>query len=184
MNKLLQIFSLFLFIISAFAGNAQTKDNPKINWMTFEQAVEANKKEPRKIFIDVYTDWCGWCKKMDVTTFSHPQIVAYMNEKFYAVKLDAEMKDTVVLNGHTFVNPNPTARRSSHQLAVSLLNGKMSYPTTVYLDENINLLTPALPGYLTPETLEPILKFYGGNHHNNTPWADFQKSFISSIKVE
>ena len=184
MNHLLKIIFVCFFTSPVPFLKAQTKEVQEINWMTFEQAVEASKKAPRKIFIDVYTDWCGWCKRMDATTFSHPEIVTYMNEKYYAVKLDAEMKDTVVFNGHTFVNPNPTVKRSSHQLAASLLEGKMSYPTTVYLDESINLLTSALPGYLTPTALEPILKFYGGNHHKTTSWEEFQKTFVSGIKAE
>ena len=184
MNHSLKIIFVCFLISPVLFSKAQTKESPKINWMTFEQAVEASKKVPRKIFIDVYTDWCGWCKRMDATTFSHPEIVTYMNEKYYAVKLDAEMKDTVVFKDHTFVNPNPAGKRSSHQLAVSLLEGKMSYPTTVYLDENVNLLTSALPGYLTPAALEPILKFYGGDHHKTISWEDFQKSFVGEVKTE
>ena len=105
-----------------------------------------------------------------------------MNEHFYAVRLDAEMKDTVVFNNYTFVNPNPSGLRSTHQLASSLLNNKLSYPTTVYLDENFNLLTQ-VPGYLQPNQLEPILKYFGDNAYPNTKWEDFQKNFKSEIVV-
>ena len=152
----------------------------KLHWHTFQEAVELNKKEKKKIFIDVFTDWCGWCKVMDKNTFTDPVIIKYMNQKFYAVKLNAEMKDTIVFNNYTFVNPNPTGLRSTHQLASSLLNNKLSYPTTVYLDENYNLLTQ-VPGYLQPIQMEPILKYFGDNVYPTTKWEDYQKTFKGEI---
>lgn len=119
-----------------------------VKWYTFEEAVELNKTQQRKIFIDVYTDWCGWCKKMDATTFNHPTIAKILNEQYYAVKFDAETSDTIKFSGQVFVNESNRSR-SPHQLAVALLQGKMSYPSVAYLNENNQLLT-AVPGYYTP----------------------------------
>ncbi|MBK7335110.1 MAG: DUF255 domain-containing protein [Saprospirales bacterium] len=65
-----------------------------LKWHTWEEAVAANKKEPRKILVDVYTDWCGWCKRMDATTFQDQTVMDYLKKNFYAVKLDAEQKRT------------------------------------------------------------------------------------------
>jgi len=90
------------------------------------------------------------------------------------------MKDTIVFNNYTFVNPSPNIPRSTHQLAASLLNNKMPYPTTVYLDENFNLLTQ-VPGYLQPAQIEPILKYFGDNAYPNTKWEDYQKTFKGEI---
>lgn len=152
----------------------------KINWHTFQEAIELSKKEKKKIFIDVFTDWCGWCKVMDKGTFTHAVIAKYMNDHYYCVKLNAEMKDTIVFNNYTFVNPSPNGPRSAHQLASSLLNNKLSYPTTVYLDENFNILTQ-VPGYLKPEQMEPIMKYFGDNIYQGVKWEDFQKTFIGEI---
>ena len=72
-----------------------------IKWMTWKEMQEAQKKEHRKVFVDVYTGWCGWCKRMDASTFKDAYIVKYVNDNFYAVKFDAETKDnnlTVVEN--------------------------------------------------------------------------------------
>ena len=168
------LFSSFIF----FANPAI--ETEKIKWVTFQDAVELSKKNKKKTFIDVYTDWCGWCKVMDKNTFTNPVIAKYMNEHFYAVKLNAEMKDTVVFNGTAFVNPNPKQMRSTHQLAASLLNNKLSYPTTVYLDENFSLLSQ-VPGYLKPEQMEPILKYFGGDDYKTTKWDDYQKIFKGEI---
>lgn len=174
-------------IISSFGINAQDNTADKqakpvqIKWYTFEEAIELSKKNPKKIFVDVYTSWCGWCKRMDATTFTHPVIVKYMNEKYYAVKLNAEQKTPITFDGHEFINPNPDARRSVHQFAASLLDNRMSYPTTVYLDEN-NKRLMVRPGYLVPKALEMTLKYYGENKHQPIKWEDYQKNFVSEIK--
>ena len=65
---------------------------------------------------------------MDVTTFEDKEVVAIMNKYFYAIKFNAEGKDTILYNGKTYTNMNPTNARGTHQLAVELLNGKLGIP--------------------------------------------------------
>lgn len=174
MKKIKIIFALH-FIFTASVGFSQS-----IKWLSFEQAVELNKKNPKKFIIDIYTDWCGWCKKMEATTYTNPVIIDYINTYYYAVKLNAERKDTVIFQGHTFVNENKNGSHSTHQLAESLLNGKMSYPTTVFMNEKYQLLTP-VAGYLTQEDLEPILSFFALDKYLNTTYDQFKASFVSKI---
>ena len=148
-----------------------TKPTEKIKWLTIEQAAERIKKEPRKVVIDVYTDWCGWCKKMDKDTFTDPEVAALINKHYYAVKLDAEGKEPITLNGHTYTF-KPDYR--AHELAVALLQGQMSYPTTVYLDEKFNMLAP-VPGYLNAKNFSKILRYFGENHHKTMEWKEYEK---------
>ena len=171
------ILLLFLFSTSGFIGPGPKNTPDKIKWYTFQEAIELGKKKPKKIYIDVYTQWCGWCKRMDATTFTDPVISKLMNKYFYAVKLDAEMKDTVFFNNHTFVNPTPNAPRSVHQLASSLFNNEqMSFPTSFYLDENFNLLTK-VSSYLSPTQIEPMIKFFGEDAFKTSKWEDYIKTF-------
>lgn len=181
MKKINSCALVFCFMTSIIWSSCQAQTNEhagqKIKWMSFTQAVEANKKAPKKIFIDIYTGWCGWCKKMDNSTFLNDTVANYMNEKFYAVKLDAETKDTIIFNDHAFVY---MPENKANTLALSLLNGKMSYPTFVVMDEKVQLLSP-IPGFQTVPQIMPILKYFGENIYLNQNWEDYSKS-LSTVK--
>lgn len=144
-------FSIILFLVF-IAVNAQP-----VKWHSFEEAIELNKKEPRNILIDVYTDWCTWCKIMDKQTFSKAHIAKILNEQFYAVKFNAETFDTIRFDGKVFTNEKKSLR-SPHNLAIALLQGKMSYPNIVFLNKE-NQLLGALPGFKKPAAMEAILDY-------------------------
>lgn len=170
---------IILAVISLFiTNNISAQDvNNKINWMTFEEAIKLNETAPKKIFIDVYTDWCGWCTKMDKTTFVDPKIVEYMNDNFYAVKFNAEQNEPIEFMGHTFVNRNNSngTRKSTHELAQALLQGKMSYPSYVFMNEKNQALT-IVPGYSKAEEFIKILKYIGTDAFLNTTFEEFSKT--------
>jgi len=175
------LFFSVMTVAQKAASNQPTAPIKKIKWMSFEQAYELNKKEPKKIFIDMYTDWCGLCRRMDAITFSDPIIVDYMNKNFYNVKMDAERKDTVVIDGTVFVNPNPQSNRSSHQLAIELLRGKMSYPSFIFLNEKSQLLT-VVAGYQPAKEFEPILHYFAEDAFTDQQWEDYRAKFVGEIE--
>lgn len=154
---------------------AQTKEKKSgINWVTLEEADKLRQSEPRKILIDVYTDWCGWCKRMDATTFSEVRLVEYVNANYYAVKLDAEQKKPITVGGETYEYDPSVGRRGVHKIAQELLQGKMSYPTIVFLDEHMNMIQP-LAGYRDAAAMQPILEYLAENAHKETPWEEWLK---------
>ena len=162
------LFGLFLFAIAIVSMSfvyATYKKFPaeekvdKIAWMTFEEAVEANKKAPKKMVIDMYTSWCGWCKVMDRETFTDPDVIEYINKHFYAVKFDAEQKEPIEFQGKTYEFVN-AGRRGIHTLAYSLMQGKASYPSFVFLDENFKNLGVS-KGFKKPEAFMVDLKKVG-----------------------
>lgn len=142
-----------------------------INWMTWEEAVAKNKIEKKKIFVDVYTEWCGWCKKIDAQTFHDPNIVAYMNANYYSVKFDAEQKEDIVFRDRVFKYVK-NGRKGYNELAVELLMGKLSYPTIVFLDENIDIIQP-IPGFRTVEEFEMMMEYFSDNYYKTTAWKSF-----------
>ena len=171
----LSIF-IFLSLILDIALLAQTTENKGgVKWYTFQQAIELNKKNPKKIFIDVYTNWCGWCKLMMKNTFSEPQVAAYLNNNYYPVRFNAETRDTIQYLGKTYVN-KAIGRHPTHQLTILLLQGRLSYPSVVYMDKNLQLITK-VPGYMTPEKILPYLIFFDEDIYKNTPFTDFQKYY-------
>lgn len=123
----------------------------KINWMTFEEASAATLENPKMILVDVYTDWCGWCKKMDKETFTDDKVIAYVNDNFYAVKLHAEKTD----RSFTFKGKEYTEASMAKTMRVS------SYPNFVIMDATMENITQ-LPGYRQPQPfidgLEGIVK--------------------------
>ncbi len=162
-------------------GWAQEKQESPVVWMSFEQAIEKSKIEKRKIFIDVYTDWCGWCKVMDKNTFSEAQVAKILNEKFYPVKFDAEQTADVLFQGNTFKFV-PYGNKGTHQLAMALLNNQMSYPTVVFLDEEFRMIQP-LAGYQKTEEFHKIIQFIGDDHYKKMKWADWQAVYKSPYPI-
>jgi thioredoxin-related protein len=166
------------------AGTQTSANTPEISsivkWYTIEEALTLNKTKPKKIMIDVFTDWCGWCKKMDKDVFSHPVIARYLNEYYYPVKFNAESTAPIDFNGQKFINEN-TGTRSAHQFASALLKGQMSYPSIAYFTEKLEYMG-AMPGYKTPDQLEIILNFIAQDKFKTTTLEEFQKSFVGQIK--
>ncbi len=174
------ILSIVIAILLSSTLNAQHgKKESLVKWYTFEEAVKLQKDKPKTLLIDMYTDWCGWCKVMDTTTFVHPQIANYINTYFYPVKFDAERKDTVVYKGKTYTNTGE-GRRPPHQLAVELMRGKMSYPTIVYIDDRENV--HPLGGYMPPDKIESYLVYFAEKISRSAPYEDFGKNYNEIIK--
>jgi thioredoxin-related protein len=169
---------VFLFIILT-TGFYSFGQKATVKWYTIQEAEKLSKAEPRPMIVDTYTDWCGWCKRLDSDTFSNPVIADILNSKFYPVKFDAEGKQPVTFQGRTFINDGKSG--PSHQLAIALLQGQMSYPNLVFFNENTQLLTN-VPGYLPPKEMEVLLSFFATKAYDNQKFQDFQKSFKGKVE--
>lgn len=146
----------FLFLILVLPAFPQS--HGLVKWMSIEEAEKKTKDNPKPILIDIYTDWCGWCKRMMATTYSDPQVAGYINQNFYPVAFNAETHDTIRYQGETFVNKEP-GKNGTHQLAYKFLPKSRSYPSTIFMDGNMQNST-LVPGYLESNTIAPILVFY------------------------
>lgn len=167
-------------------GDNSQQSNALINWITFEELETKMKQEPRKVVVDLYTDWCGWCKRMDKATFQHPEVAEYINKNFYAVKFNAEGTNPVKFNGQNWeFMPNPNGRKGTHRLAATLIlgnqpTGRIGYPTIAFMDEKL-MRIDAYPGYKTPDKFEGLMKFIAENHYRNQPFEQYMQKFTPTI---
>ena len=175
---------LLIFSISIYAFSQKKKaiktdaTSTEINWMTVEQVQEKMKTEPRKVYMDVYTDWCGWCKVMDKKTFTNQNVINYLNKNFYCIHFNAERAEDVLFNEKKYGREEGG---KTNQLAVQWMGGRMSYPTSIFFDEGFVNPQP-VPGYMEVPNMELIATYFVGNFHKTKPFEQYQKEFKSTWK--
>ncbi len=163
---------LWMVIISTSTGQIFGQDS--IKWLDITELEDAMAKEAKPVFFDVYTDWCGWCKRMDKTTFVNTEVVDAINRNFHAVKFDAEMKESFTFQGHEFKFIK-NGRRGYNELAGALLNNRMSYPSYVALNEKYERIT-IIKGYQTVDEFIPILSYLADKHYLQQTWEEYKSS--------
>jgi len=177
--------SLLVLCLTIFVSVGYSQKT--IKWLDITEVESEIKKDDvnaKRVFIDCYTDWCGWCKRMDKDTFSDTTIAKIMNHYFYNVKFDAESKKTIDFGGKTYKNLNPTGKRgSAHELANLLLNNRLAYPSFSVLNPDLSIAT-IIPSYFSPRDFEPIIVFLGGRYEQEYIFEDFKKVYESKIKPE
>ena len=149
-----------------------------------ETQIAKDGKDAKRVFIDCYTDWCGWCKKMDKDTFADTTIAKIMNHYFYSVKFDAESKQPITFGGKEYKNQTPQGKRGgAHELASMLLNNRLAYPSYCVLNPDLTIAT-VLSSYFPPQDFEPIIVFLGGRYEAQYTFEDFKKVYEKKIKPD
>lgn len=176
------IITSLIFLLTISVSQAQ-----EIKWMTMNEALAAQKKQPKKIFMDAYTTWCGPCKLLDKNTFTNKDVINYINTHYYAVKFNAEGTEEVTYKDFKYTNPNfdPSrkGRNSQHFFANALkITG---YPSLVFFDEQSNVIAPIM-GYRTPKQLEIYLKMIATDDYKKLTsaeaWQSYEKKFKGTFK--
>jgi len=175
----------FYFLILALSFNFLSSQS--IQWMTLAEAILAQKVKPKKIMIDVYTDWCGPCKLMDKNTFQNRDVAAYISKHYYAVKFNAEGNESITYSGNEFLNPNydpdKKGRNATHQFTQYL--GIRGYPSLIFMSETTDLIMP-LVGYQKPQQIELFLKMIKQGDYmifsKSEDFEKYKKSFIPRFR--
>lgn len=162
------VFSTLISILAFGSSFGQDE----IKWYTIKEALELTASEPRILIIDVYTDWCGWCKRMDAATFSDKGIAATLNKDFYPVKLNAEQKEEIIIGeqSYKFVD---NGRRGYHELAAIVTKGRLSYPTISVVDEKGRVLN-AYPGYKDADQFKLFLAYFNEDAYKDQSWEEYR----------
>ena len=160
----------------------------EINWVSLEEALELQKKNPKKIMMDVYTNWCGPCKKLDKYTFGNKDVAEYINKHYYAVKFNGEGNEKIRYNDKDFENPNykperAKTRNSPHQLTRYF--GVRAYPSLIFIDEEQQFLT-VIRGYKNPQQIELYLKLFKQDLHKDLTtqeaFNEYYETFVPEFK--
>lgn len=162
-------FVLLLVTASSFAQTAA-----EIKWLSITEAEKLMKKNPRKVVVDIYTDWCGWCKRLDATTYKDPAVVEYINKNYYAVKFNAESKDPISFQGTSYTY-DPSRRINS--MSNLLMGNSTGYPTTTFLNEKLEVIS-VVPGYQQPQMMNNILHYFGEDQYLTKDW----NTYLSSLQ--
>ena len=175
------LVNISLALFAFFSASSEINGQNKIKWMSWEDALAAHENKPRKFVVDIYTDWCLWCKKMDKQTFQKDHIARYVNQNYYAIKFDAETKRDIEFNGNTYKFIRK-GRKGYHELAVAITQGQLSYPTVVFLDENLSVIQP-IPGFQDANMFELIMTYFSDNRYKDTPWATYTREYKRDKKT-
>lgn len=145
-----------LLLLSCKSDVQTINADGELNWLSITDIENLDNPQGKKFLVDMYTDWCGWCKVMDKKTFTDEGVKKYLEENFYVVKFNAETKLPINFKGKEY-NWVARGRKGTNELAIEMMQGRMSYPTMVYLDKDLNVIS-AIPGYKKPEQLIMELK--------------------------
>ena len=170
---------LAVLLIPATGFRADYNAPEQIQWITIEEAYAKVQKEPKKVLIDLYTDWCGWCKVMDRETFKNKAVVDYVNKTYYAVKLNAEQKQAITLGDKRF-EYQAQGGRGINEITMLLTNNQPSFPTTVFLDDHFNMIQP-LAGYLKPKEFHEVIIFIGEGFYKKESFDSYKAKTYKAL---
>ena len=109
----------------------------ELKWYNWNEGYQMSLKSKKVVMVDLYTSWCGWCKRMDHDTYTNPDIIKYINSKFIPIKLNPEAAGTYKVDSMSM---------SGAQLMGMLTNNQSTgYPTIVFIYPNRNI--ELYPGY-------------------------------------
>ncbi len=147
--------------VKATSEKTARKTN-EIQWLNYTTGLEKAQEEGKYVLIDFYTTWCGWCKRMDRSTFKDPEVVEFLNDNMVAVKVNAEAPDTVV---------HQDVKLTERQLAVGVYKAT-GYPTYFFLSPEGKALFK-VPGYRNAEDFLSLVQFVGEEHFKNKSFDKF-----------
>ena len=148
-------------VLTSFATSGEQGKSSAIEWQEFSKAIELAKKQNKIVVVDFYTDWCGWCKRMDKDTYGNAEVTKYAKAKLIMSKVDAESQEKTRFKEHEL---------TYQQLALGM--GVRGYPTTAFFDSNGDLIT-SISSYLTAEQFLPILEFLSDGHYKTMKYDAF-----------
>jgi|SRR5574344_1842166 thioredoxin-related protein len=173
---------MFVAVLASCGGYAQQTQEGPVKWTPIAQAEQSNGNQQKMYFIDFSTSWCGWCKKMDNSTFTDPVVAAILNQYFVPVKFNAEGNESFVWNGNKYA-PTPAVgnRPATHPFTRAVLGQKLGYPSFAIFNGKQELLT-ILQGYQSAYDFSMVLWYICSGDNSRYTFENYQNIFDQQIK--
>ena len=173
-----------LFLLSLLALFVGATHAQQIEWKTIEQAAKTDSKTNAKLyFVDFYTSWCGWCKKMDRETFTNPVVAKILNTYYIPVKFDAEGTAEFSWQGNKYIGSAtaPGGKRGTHSFAKAILGTRMGFPSFGLFNSDHSKLT-IIQGYQSADDLVIILWYFASGDYKHYAFEKYQQIFDKEIR--
>lgn len=145
------------------AATAASPVQASVEWREWDAGLEEARRLNRPVLVDVYTKWCGWCKRMDRDVYSRPAVRDYLADKFVTIKIDAEAKTPAHYEG-----------RDHTSRSLAALFRVTGYPTTLFLRPDGKHLVN-VPGYVEADNFMLLLRYVGDGYlDRGVTWEDFR----------
>jgi thioredoxin-related protein len=142
-----------------------------VTWRGWNEGLAAAAGGTKPVIVDVYTDWCGWCKRMDKDVYARADVSEYLNQHFVMVRLNAEGSERVTYAGHAL-----TARALAGGFQVT------GYPTTIFLKADGTHLVN-VPGYVPADRFLKLARYIGDGHmERGVSWEEYSRSTDTGAK--
>ncbi|MDX2302353.1 MAG: thioredoxin family protein [Microscillaceae bacterium] len=152
----------FIFLLLILQGGFQAKSQG-LGWTSWEHLNDSLRKAKKPLLIFIHTDWCKYCRMQENSTFTDAELIRVLNQDFYCLQLDAETTDEIIFLGKKYTFQTSGAGTGHHSLAQTLgkEQGKLSFPTTVLLNKNLQIVCH-LPGFVSKEVFKETLNKFRG----------------------
>ena len=150
-------------LLSLACAVPSSASDPAVAWRSWPDGLEQARARKRPVLVNVHTDWCGWCRRMERDVYARPEIRQYLDRKFVTVKLNAESAEPAPYQGEDL-----TARELASRFRVT------GYPTTLFLRSNGEHLV-SVPGYVAADRFLLLLRYIGDGHlERGVTWEAFR----------
>ncbi len=171
LGRIFLLITIPLILTSSADVLGQKKGRAKsieLRWTKLETAVKTAAEQDKPVMVDVYTDWCGWCKKMDKEVFNNPDVAEALDRMFTLAKVNGESRESITYKG-----------QKTDGFGIVQGFGIRGYPALIFLDSKGDVLT-IIPGYIDAENFLPIVEFLGGKHYEKMEWEAYLADYHAS----
>jgi thioredoxin-related protein len=141
--------------------NIPEKPDTSLTWYKYDEGLAKAKKEKKHVVLHFYTNWCGWCKRMDKQTFADQQVRRVLNEDYVTIRVNGQSGENVSIDG-----------KDATERQVAGMYGVRAYPITWFLKPSGERIAPK-SGYCSAEEFLYILNWVKDDLYEKMSFQEF-----------